>query len=123
LAPAPTPKHDDKRAEQPIVADNPCVPRTIEPTTISLAALKWLSVDYPLFVALASASKAVPLGTEAWSDTSVDLKAVAAGGTWQQALTNEPVVVQGAPDAPVIRVGDALGSFPVGVLLQPSGPP
>ncbi len=76
-----------------------------------------------LFVALASASKALPLGAEAWGDTSVDLKPVAAGGTWQQALTDEPVVVQGAPDAPVIRVGDALRSFPVGVLLRPSGPP
>lgn len=82
-----------------------------------------LGVEYLLFVALASASKAVPLRTEAWSDTSVDLKAVAAGGTWQQALTDEPVGVQGAPDSPVIRVGDALRSFPVRVLLQPSGPP
>jgi hypothetical protein len=43
-APAPAPKHRDKRAEQPIVAENLCLTRTIEPTTISLAPLKWLSV-------------------------------------------------------------------------------
>jgi hypothetical protein len=44
LASAPAPKHGDKRAEQPIAAANPCLTRTIELTTISLAPLKWLSV-------------------------------------------------------------------------------
>jgi (1->4)-alpha-D-glucan 1-alpha-D-glucosylmutase len=76
-----------------------------------------------LFVALAAAGKAVPLGAEAWGDTRVHLKAVAACPVWQQALTNESIAVQETPDGPVIRVGDALRSFPVGVLLPASGRP
>jgi hypothetical protein len=44
LASAPAPKHGDKHAEQPIAAENPCLTRTIELTTVSLAPLQWLSL-------------------------------------------------------------------------------
>ena len=43
LASAPAPKYNDKRAEQPVAAENPRLPHLTYPTTIRLARLKRLS--------------------------------------------------------------------------------
>jgi len=43
LASAPARKYDDKRAEQPIAAENQRLTRTTDPTTLRLARLKSLS--------------------------------------------------------------------------------
>jgi uncharacterized protein (DUF1684 family) len=59
LAWAPAPKHGDKRAEQPIAAESRRLPRTIEPTTLSLAPLKWLSVSLAI-IALATGAPVLP---------------------------------------------------------------
>ncbi len=76
-----------------------------------------------LYASLASGGNALPLGRQAWGDTRVDLRPAAAAGRWRQALTDEHVEVPGGPDAPFVYVGDALRSFPVGLLLPGGGSP
>lgn len=59
LASVPAPKHGDKRAEQPIAAESRRLTRTGEPTTLSLAPLKWLSVSLAI-IALATGAPVLP---------------------------------------------------------------
>jgi (1->4)-alpha-D-glucan 1-alpha-D-glucosylmutase len=73
-----------------------------------------------LYASLATGGNALPLGVAAWGDTRVDLRPLAAGTVWRQAVTDERVDVRGAPDAAHISVGEALRSFSVGLLL-PAG--
>ncbi|MEO8303897.1 MAG: malto-oligosyltrehalose synthase [Betaproteobacteria bacterium] len=74
-----------------------------------------------LYAGLASVGHALPMGTSAWGDTGVSLTGLAAGAVWRHALTDERILVQQTTGGPVIRVGDALANFPVGVLQSADG--
>ncbi|MDH5207139.1 MAG: malto-oligosyltrehalose synthase [Burkholderiaceae bacterium] len=76
-----------------------------------------------LYASLATKGNAFPLGAEAWGDTRVNLRSVAPTAFWRQVLTGERIAVQNATETPVIRIADALSSFPVAVLLPSDDAP
>lgn len=69
-----------------------------------------------LFYALVSDGDRIPVGTEVWADTHIDLPQNLAGKTWKNVFTNETICSQ-EPEGRRLGVAALLARFPYALLL------